>query len=105
VNTGWTGGAHGTGSRIKLGHTRAMVDAALSGNLENAGYAADPVFGLQVPTAVPGVPAELLNPRATWPDTAGYDAQAHKLAEMFRKNFAAYASGVPASVAAAGPRA
>ena len=105
VNTGWTGGAYGTGSRIKLGHTRAMVDAVLSGRLERASYTADPVFGLQVPNAVPGVPAELLDPRATWPDAAGYDAQARKLAEMFRKNFAAYASGVPASVAAAGPKA
>ena len=105
VNTGWTGGAYGTGARIKLGYTRAMVDAALSGRLESASHTADPVFGLQVPNAVPGVPAELLDPRATWPDAAGYDAQARKLAEMFRKNFAAYASGVPASVAAAGPKA
>jgi phosphoenolpyruvate carboxykinase (ATP) len=104
VNTGWTGGAHGTGSRMKLGHTRAMVAAALSGKLDAVKYQPDPVFGLEIPEAVPGVPGELLSPRGTWPDPGAYDAQAKKLAEMFRKNFAAYASGVPASVAAAGPR-
>jgi phosphoenolpyruvate carboxykinase (ATP) len=105
INTGWTGGPHGTGSRIKLGHTRAMVDAVLSGKLDGASYHKDPVFGLDVPGAVPGVPSELLDPRRTWPDPAAYDAQAAKLAEMFRKNFAAYASGVPASIAGAGPTA
>ncbi len=105
INTGWTGGPYGTGSRIKLAFTRVMVDAALSGQLDGASYAKDPVFGLEVPTAIPGVPSELLNPRGTWPDSAAYDAQAAKLAEMFRKNFAAYASGVPVTVAAAGPRA
>ena len=105
INTGWTGGPYGTGSRMKLGYTRAMVDAALSGKLDDASYHTDPVFGLAVPAAVPGVPGELLDPRGTWPDPAAYDAQAAKLAEMFRKNFAAYAAGVPAGVAAAGPRA
>ncbi|HEV8149955.1 MAG TPA: phosphoenolpyruvate carboxykinase [Gemmatimonadales bacterium] len=104
VNTGWTGGAYGTGSRMKLSHTRALVDAALSGKLDHAGYEKDPVFGLEVPTAVPGVPSELLTPRNTWPDATAYDAQAAKLAEMFRKNFAAYAAGVPDTVAQAGPR-
>jgi phosphoenolpyruvate carboxykinase (ATP) len=103
VNTGWTGGAYGTGSRMKLRYTRTMVDAALSGQLDQGGYRRDPVFGLEVPTAVPGVPGELLDPRGTWPDAAGYDAQAAKLAEMFRKNFALYAAGVPDSVAKAGP--
>jgi phosphoenolpyruvate carboxykinase (ATP) len=103
VNTGWTGGAYGTGSRIKLGYTRAMVNAALSGKLDGASFSADPVFGLQVPAAVPGVPTELLTPRGTWADPAAYDVQAARLAEMFRKNFGAYAAHVPAGVAAAGP--
>jgi phosphoenolpyruvate carboxykinase (ATP) len=103
INTGWTGGAYGTGSRMKLGHTRAMVTAALSGQLDSAKYSTDPVFGFDVPTAVPGVPNEVLTPRSTWPDPAAYDAQAAKLAEMFRKNFAAFATQVPADVAAAGP--
>jgi phosphoenolpyruvate carboxykinase (ATP) len=105
VNTGWTGGPYGTGSRMKLGHTRAMVTAVLSGQLENSRYVKDPVFGLDVPVSVPHVPDAVLTPRNTWADPAAYDAQAHKLAEMFRKNFAAYAAQVPAAVAAAGPKA
>ncbi len=104
VNTGWTGGAYGTGHRMKLGYTRAMVTAALSGQLDHVHYVTDPVFGLEVPSKVPGVPSDLLAPRSTWADPAAYDAQAAKLAEMFRKNFAAFASEVPAAVAAAGPR-
>ena len=104
VNTGWTGGAYGTGSRMKLSHTRAMVTAALSGALDRAEYVTDPVFGIEVPTAVPGVASEVLSPRSTWADKAAYDAQAAKLAGMFRKNFAAYASQVPQAVAEAGPR-
>ncbi|HKP30498.1 MAG TPA: phosphoenolpyruvate carboxykinase [Gemmatimonadales bacterium] len=104
VNTGWTGGPYGTGSRMKLAHTRAMVTAALSGQLDNAKYVKDPVFGFEVPTAVPGVPSEVLSPRNTWKDGAAYDAQAAKLADMFRKSFEAFASGVDASVIAAGPR-
>ena len=104
VNTGWTGGPYGTGSRMKLAHTRAMVTAALSGQLDKAKYPKDPVFGFEVPTAVPGVPSEVLIPRNTWKDPAAYDAQAGKLAEMFRKSFEAFASGVDAAVIAAGPR-
>jgi phosphoenolpyruvate carboxykinase (ATP) len=104
VNTGWTGGAYGTGTRMKLAHTRAMVSAALSGRLDQAQYSTDPVFGLEVPTAVPGVPSDVLIPRDTWPDKSAYDAQSKKLAEMFRKSFGAFASQVPEAVAAAGPR-
>jgi len=104
VNTGWTGGPYGTGSRMKLAHTRAMVTAALSGQLDKAQYVKDPVFGFEVPTAVPGVPNEVLTPRNTWKDAAAYDAQAAKLAEMFRKSFEAFASGVDGAVIAAGPR-
>jgi phosphoenolpyruvate carboxykinase (ATP) len=104
VNTGWTGGAFGTGRRMRLAHTRAMVTAALSGALDGAAYRPDPVFGFEVPRAVPGVPAEVLDPRATWADAAAYDAQAARLAEMFRRNFAAFEGQVPRSVMEAGPR-
>jgi phosphoenolpyruvate carboxykinase (ATP) len=105
VNTGWTGGPYGTGSRMKLSHTRAMVAAALSGALDKASFRTDPVFGIEVPSAVPGVPADVLTPRATWADPAAYDAQARKLATMFRENFEQYRSQVPDTVAAAGPKA
>jgi phosphoenolpyruvate carboxykinase (ATP) len=105
VNTGWTGGAYGSGSRMKLPHTRAMVTAALAGQLDGVQCQKDPVFGFEVPVAVPGVPPEVLTPRNTWPDKAAYDAQAKKLADMFRKNFEAFAAQVPASVSAAGPEA
>ncbi|HEU4649670.1 MAG TPA: phosphoenolpyruvate carboxykinase (ATP), partial [Gemmatimonadales bacterium] len=103
INTGWTGGAFGTGSRIKLSYTRAMVRAALSGLLDRARYVTDPVFGLEMPVAVPDVPAAVLDPRRTWTDPAAYDAQARKLAGMFKENFAQYSAHVSAAVAAAGP--
>jgi phosphoenolpyruvate carboxykinase (ATP) len=90
VNTGWSGGPYGVGKRMKLAHTRAMVKAALSGAIDPATLRADPVFGLAVPAEVPGVPAEVLNPRDTWPDGAAYDKQADKLAAMFRANFARF---------------
>jgi phosphoenolpyruvate carboxykinase (ATP) len=103
VNTGWTGGPYGVGSRMKLGLTRAMVRAALAGALDGATFRREPAFGLLVPTAVPDVPAALLDARGTWADPAAYDAQARKLARMFRENFAQYRAHVPASVAEAGP--
>ena len=103
VNTGWSGGAYGTGSRMKLAHTRAMVNAALSGALDSADFAADPVFGLEVPAAVPGVPAEVLKPRGTWADGAAYDAAAAKLADMFRTNFEKFEDQVSDAIKAAGP--
>lgn len=103
VNTGWTGGPFGVGSRMKLSHTRAMVTAALAGQLDQASYRPDPTFGFSVPTAVPGVPSDVLDPRSTWKDPAGYDAQAKKLAGMFRDNFKTFASGVSEAVAKAGP--
>ncbi|HSA57954.1 MAG TPA: phosphoenolpyruvate carboxykinase (ATP) [Gemmatimonadaceae bacterium] len=87
VNTGWSGGPYGVGARMKLAHTRAMVRAALSGALDDTPTSPDPVFGLAVPVDIPGVPAQVLNPRRTWSDPAAYDAQARKLAEMFRTNF------------------
>ena len=103
VNTGWTGGPYGIGSRMKLAHTRAMVRAALSGALDGARFVRDPVFGVEVPTAVPDVPDDVLVPRDTWADPAAYDAQARKLATMFRENFEHYRAQVPEAVAAAGP--
>jgi phosphoenolpyruvate carboxykinase (ATP) len=103
VNTGWSGGPYGVGSRMKIGFTRAMVRAALSGALDHAQMETDPHFGLQVPKAVSGVPSEVLWPRNTWKDSAAYDAQAAKLADMFVKNFQTYASGVSAEIRAAAP--
>ena len=104
VNTGWTGGPYGVGARMRLPYTRAMVSSALSGALEGAAYRTDPVFGFEVPVEVPGVPAEVLMPRATWTDPAAYDAQARKLATMFRENFEQYRPAVPEDVAKAGPK-
>jgi phosphoenolpyruvate carboxykinase (ATP) len=104
VNTGWSGGAYGTGTRMKLAHTRAMVHAALDGRLAKGGFAPDPVFGVAVPTDVPGVPKAILDQRGTWPDTASYDAAASKLAKMFEDNFAKFEKQVAAGVKAAGPR-
>jgi phosphoenolpyruvate carboxykinase (ATP) len=103
VNTGWTGGPYGVGTRMKLSYTRAMLRSALSGALDNVKYTKDPVFGFQVPVSVPDVPAQVLSPKATWSDAAAYDRQATKLAAMFRENFEQYRADVPASVAGAGP--
>jgi phosphoenolpyruvate carboxykinase (ATP) len=105
VNTGWTGGPYGVGSRMKLGFTRAMVQAALSGQLANAEFVADPIFRFAVPTDVPGVPGDVLQPRGTWSDVNAYDEQARKLAGMFRDNFEQYADRVSEDVRNAGPRA
>jgi len=87
INTGWSGGAYGTGKRIDLEYTRAIAHAALAGELDNVKTHADPIFGLAIPAEIKGVPAKVLNPRETWPDTRAYDAQAKKLAGMFRENF------------------
>lgn len=104
VNTGWTGGPYGTGHRMAIDHTRNMVRAALSGALAGVPCHEDPVFGLQVPSVVPGVPEDVLVPRSTWADPDAYDAKARELAAMFVDNFGAYADGVPTTVRAAGPR-
>ena len=104
INTGWTGGPAGVGSRIRIPHTRAMLNAALARRLDDVDYAEDPIFGLHVPTAVPEVPPQLLFPRGTWRDADAFDAQAAKLAGMFSRNFEKYAEGVPDEVAKAGPR-
>jgi phosphoenolpyruvate carboxykinase (ATP) len=104
VNTGWTGGPYGEGSRMKLAYTRAMVRAALAGELDDVETATAPFFGLQIPTNVPGVPSEVLNPRDTWGDKDAYDAQAAKLAGLFAENFERFADRVPESVRNAGPK-
>jgi phosphoenolpyruvate carboxykinase (ATP) len=103
VNTGWSGGGYGAGSRIKLAHTRAVIDAIHDGSLAAAPVGVDPVFGLHVPTACPGVPREILQPRNAWRDRSAYDATAKRLAEMFQKNFAKYAEGAGKSLHSAGP--
>ncbi|MGV6811148.1 MAG: phosphoenolpyruvate carboxykinase [Brevirhabdus sp.] len=90
VNTGWTGGAYGTGSRMPIKATRALLTAALSGKLDDASFRKDPNFGFEVPVSVHGVDDQLLDPRSTWADAAAYDAQAAKLVQMFSNNFAQY---------------
>jgi len=104
VNTGWSGGGAGVGSRMKLGITRAVIDAIHTGALTDAPGVKDPVFGFETVVEVPGVPKEVLNPRDAWKDNAGYDAAAAKLAGLFAKNFAKYADAVSAEVRAAGPK-
>lgn len=103
VSTGWSGGPYGTGSRIPIKYTRAIVQAALDGALDNVAYARDPIFGVQVPQSCLGVPSEVLNPRATWADKAAYDAQAQKLAGMFKRNFEQFSEHVAQEVRDAGP--
>jgi phosphoenolpyruvate carboxykinase (ATP) len=105
VNTGWTGGAFGTGSRMPIKATRALLHAALCGALDDAEMRRDPHFGFEVPKEVPGVDADLLDPRETWADKAAYDAQARKLVAMFAENFAQYQAHVGEEVKAAAPRA
>ena len=104
VNTGWTGGPFGVGSRMRIAHTRAMIAAALSGALDNVIYQRHPIFNLEMPTSCPGVPPDVLDPRTTWNDTAAYDEQARKLAGMFVENFKTFAGDVDAAVVSAGPR-
>ena len=103
VNTGWSGGAYGIGRRMKLGLTRAIIDAIHAGVLRSAPVEADPVFGIDAVTACPHVPSEALVPRKAWADTAAYERTARKLAEMFARNFLQYREGVDPEVAAAGP--
>jgi phosphoenolpyruvate carboxykinase (ATP) len=89
---------------MKLRYTRAMLHAALSGKLDEVPTEKDPVFGLEIPLECPDVPSEILRPRDTWTDPSAYDAQAAKLAQMFKDNFEKYADQVPEEVRAAGPR-
>lgn len=103
VNTGWTGGGYGVGHRISLAHTRTLVQAALDGSIDEAGYRRDRRFGVDVPVGCEGVPSEILEPRLGWADGAAYDAAADELARLFEENFAARYPQADAAVAAAGP--
>lgn len=105
INTGWTGGAYGTGKRMKLSYTRAMITAALNGELDSVSYATHDVFGLHFPTTCPNVPTEVLDPRNTWSDKQAYDAKANNLAAQFVKNFEKYADKANAEIMAAAPKA
>jgi phosphoenolpyruvate carboxykinase (ATP) len=105
INTGWSGGAYGVGSRIKLAYTRAILDAINAGELADAPTETDGVFGLQIVKECAGVPSEILIPKNSWDDKSAFDQTANKLAGLFQKNFASYADGVSASVKNAGPAA
>ena len=104
VNTGWTGGAYGIGSRIKLAYTRALITAALEGKLEGIEYGETPFFKLRFPKECPGVPIEIMEPRNAWVDKNAFDLQASKLAAGFVKNFEQYANGVSKEILEAAPR-
>ena len=103
VNTGWTGGAHGVGSRFKLKYTRAIIDAIHNGDFDGVETVRDPHFGFEVPVACPNVPSEMLIPRNTWADKAQYDATKAKLIKLFQNNFTQFEAGVNAEIVAAGP--
>jgi phosphoenolpyruvate carboxykinase (ATP) len=98
VNTGWSGGPYGVGHRMKIKHTRAMLRAALNGQLDNVTFVKDAFFNLEIPTSCPDVPEEVLNPRNTWSDTAAYDKQAAHLVELFEENFKQFADSVDEKV-------
>jgi len=104
VNTGWTGGAYGTGKRMPIKATRALLAAALDGSLKTAEFRTDAHFGFEVPVAVRGVDSAILDPRSTWTDKAGYDRQAARLVGMFAVNFEKFENHVDAVVLGAAPR-
>jgi phosphoenolpyruvate carboxykinase (ATP) len=103
VNTGWTGGMYGTGKRMDLPHTRRMLSEAIAGNLNDIGYFTEPVFGLQIPERINGVPSEILRPRNTWSDKEAYDRKASRLAGMFRENFERFSQNASKELMEAGP--
>jgi phosphoenolpyruvate carboxykinase (ATP) len=104
INTGWSGGSYGVGSRMKLSYTRAMITAALTGKLDNVSFEKLPIFDLAFPVSCEGVPAELLNPRNTWADKNAYDSTANNLASKFIANFEKFASETSAEILAAAPK-
>lgn len=104
VNTGWTGGAHGVGSRIKLKYTRAIIDAIQNGDFDNLDMIQDAEFGFQIPVSCPGVPTEILIPKNTWEDKVGYDQTKEKLIGLFQNNFKSFESNVVDKIVAAGPK-
>lgn len=103
VSTGWTGGPYGVGERFKIAHSRAVIRAAINGDLDDVDFRTDRVFGFEVPVACPGIPDELLDPRWTWDDPATYERTAIDLARMFEKNFEQFAEAAGPDVVAAGP--
>ena len=104
LNTGWTGGPHGEGHRMELGYTRQMLSEALEGNLDDATFNIDPVFGLAIPESVEGIPNEVLIPKKTWSDEEAYDKKAEKLAGMFAENFKQFESEASEELIKAGPK-
>jgi phosphoenolpyruvate carboxykinase (ATP) len=104
INTGMTGGVYGVGSRMKLSNTRAMITAALNGELDNVEFVAHPIFGMEIPTACPNVPVDILNPRNTWSDEEAYDAKANQLALEFNKNFEKFTTMANEETIAAAPK-
>ena len=104
VNTGWSGGTYGVGSRMKIAYTRAMVHAALHGDLENVSYVTDEIFGLQIPQTCPNVPQGVLMPRETWADSEAYDETAMHLANMFIENFRQFEKFVPPNILEVSPK-
>ena len=104
VNTGWTGGPYGIGSRMKIQYTRAMLNAALDGKLDKVEYETDPIFNLLIPKSCEGVPSEVLNPKNTWEDKKAYDEMAKVLADMFVNNFKEYEAETTKEISAAGPK-
>ena len=104
VNTGWSGGSYGVGERMSLKYTRAMITAAMTGQLDNVEYQTQPVFELQIPTSCEGVPSEILNPKDTWADKAKFDEVANNLANQFVKNFEQYAEETSEAILSAAPK-
>ncbi|TMA41333.1 MAG: phosphoenolpyruvate carboxykinase (ATP) [Deltaproteobacteria bacterium] len=105
MNTGFTGGPYGIGRRMSIQHTRALLNAALDGKLDQVKFSKDPIFGFDVPDDAPGVPASVLTPRETWPDKAAYDEKARHLARLFNENFKQFADQAAPEVLAAAPKA
>ncbi len=104
VNTGWIGGAFGVGKRISIGYTRALLNAALDGELLKVKFTTDPVFGFQVPVTCDGVPANILDPSGSWPSKNEYMNKYKQLASRFKENFKKYEEGCPPEVIKAGPK-
>ncbi len=104
INTGWSGGSYGVGNRMKLSYTRAMITAAMDGKLDNVEFKTQPIFDLSMPTEVPGVPSEILNPKDTWEDKANFDKTANHLAEQFVKNFEIFANETSEAILSAAPK-
>lgn len=104
VNTGWSGGSYGVGNRMKLSYTRAMITAAMNGDLNNVEFTTQPIFELAVPTSCPGVPSEILNPKETWADKAAFDETANNLAAKFIKNFEKYEAETSEAILSAAPK-